>query len=72
MAMKMLKGLVMAMKMLKGLKHLPYKDRLRGLGLFILQKRRVPQGEFIVAFQHLEGAYKKEDLCGPLPSEHLL
>lgn len=59
----------MAMKMFRGLKHLLYKDRLRG---FILQKRRVPQGDLIVAFQHLEGACKKEDPCGPLPSEHLL
>jgi len=41
--------------MIRGLKHLSYEDRLRELGMFSLDKRRL-QGEHIEAFHYLKGA----------------
>ena len=44
--------------MIQEMEHLSYEDRLRELGLFSMEKRRLQ--ETCLVFQYLQGDYEKE------------
>ena len=50
-----------ATEMIRGLQHLSYEDRMRELGLFCLEERRL-WGDLIAASQNLRGDYKQEEV----------
>lgn len=48
-----------SMRKFRGFQHFSYEERLRGLGLFSLERGRL-QEDFIVSFQYLKGTQKHE------------
>lgn len=56
-----------ARKMIEVSESKSYKERIRKLGMFSLEKSRLSVGHVIVVFKYLKGCHTKKKNCFPLP-----